>query len=365
MNKFFTKIAALSVGLAMAIGVGVAVGGNKARTASATMNVANDSYTYVKVESISSGDRILIVGNDKNYCLGTNNSNGNNRLAAPFDISTGVPTNTETLKAAMLTVGGNATDGYTLFDGDGYLVNNYYKSGSSNKNQLWTKDANTVAGYNTGCWHWDFTWTNHVLNISSRATIKNSTDPTAAQLALRLNYTVTDTQKPLFTCYANSTTNNTTPDLQIYKLSAYSEAKEFEDIYLLNPGQTSLPYPSPYTVPTGVSGTNCLSTTDGGLGYYDTAVAAYALLSDNAKIQFATHSDFAKARDRMIAWAAANGSSIEFNTTTGAIQTPSSRASLDLTLNDSNKGIIIVAVLSAVVLATVGGYFFIRKKKED
>ena len=34
MNKLFTKVATLSIGLAMAIGVGVAVGGREAKAAS-------------------------------------------------------------------------------------------------------------------------------------------------------------------------------------------------------------------------------------------------------------------------------------------------------------------------------------------
>ena len=42
MNKLFTKIATLSVGLAMAIGVGVAIGGREARVA----NAASTTYTF-------------------------------------------------------------------------------------------------------------------------------------------------------------------------------------------------------------------------------------------------------------------------------------------------------------------------------
>ena len=47
MNKFITKIAALSVGLAMAIGVGVAVGGREAVRAKATTYEVLDPITSV------------------------------------------------------------------------------------------------------------------------------------------------------------------------------------------------------------------------------------------------------------------------------------------------------------------------------
>ena len=62
MNKLFTKVAALSVGLAMAIGVGVALGGQKA--SKSVKAATTDEYVET---SLAAGKEVVIVGKNTNY----------------------------------------------------------------------------------------------------------------------------------------------------------------------------------------------------------------------------------------------------------------------------------------------------------
>lgn len=59
MNKFFTKIAGLTLGLAMAIGVGVAVGSRDIKTASA-------ADTWEKTTTLTAGDVVVLSGTSNN-----------------------------------------------------------------------------------------------------------------------------------------------------------------------------------------------------------------------------------------------------------------------------------------------------------
>ncbi len=62
MNKLFTKIAGLSLGLAMAIGVGVAVGSKEAKVANAA--VPSNWVQCADVSDFAAGDSIIIATND-------------------------------------------------------------------------------------------------------------------------------------------------------------------------------------------------------------------------------------------------------------------------------------------------------------
>ncbi len=158
--------------------------------------------------------------------------------------------------------------------------------------------------------------------------------------------------------------NNLQFQLKLTLKTPHYDAATFETNYVLKPGGSEIAYP--VSAPTGIEGTACLSTSKGGSGYYDNAVEAYADLSEDAKIQFASNSDFTKARERLIAWAAANGSSIEFNTTTGAIQPKLSANSILSESNTiNNSTIIIIIVVSSTALIAVGGYFLLRRKHDD
>ena len=67
MNKLFTKIASLSVGLAMAIGVGVAIGGKDTRRAeAATGSVQLDASTATDLVAGYSDTSVTIAHTTSN-----------------------------------------------------------------------------------------------------------------------------------------------------------------------------------------------------------------------------------------------------------------------------------------------------------
>ena len=143
----------------------------------------------------------------------------------------------------------------------------------------------------------------------------------------------------------------------------YLEAKEFENDYILK----NIEYPE--NTPTGVSGTSCLATNKGGLGYFDAAVDYYnsASMSSDARLEFVTHDDFANARERFQAWALANEKTLTFNTSTGAITINSTTARLSLMPGTIENGgtIAIIVIISLVSVTAIGGYFFIKRREEN
>ena len=141
----------------------------------------------------------------------------------------------------------------------------------------------------------------------------------------------------------------------------YSAAKTFETDFI----KKDIAYPD--VTPTGVSGTDCLSTKEGGKGYYDLAEARYnsTEFGDAARLEFATHNDFAKARERFQAWARANGKSITFNQETGAIEYNTRSITLPTIFGESSNATAIVVIVSVVSLTAIGGYFFLKKRREQ
>ena len=119
MNKLFNKIAALSVGLAMAIGVGVAVGSQKAVPAKATSGV----YTKISgTDDLKTGDKVLLA-TEKNSAplkgVTGGNTAGNNRDALFNE------TEADWAEYTVTTVQGG---GWTLYDA---AANKYIGTGSN------------------------------------------------------------------------------------------------------------------------------------------------------------------------------------------------------------------------------------------
>ena len=138
MNKLFTKIAGLSIGLAMAIGVGVAVGSKEATTVDAA---TGDTYAKVtNASDLKDGDLIIFVKQDGTQACGTT-QNTNNRT--PVNISL---TNSKYIKTASDNVqefvvkAGSTSGQFGFHTGSGYI---YSASGSSNNLKTNTTAAST------------------------------------------------------------------------------------------------------------------------------------------------------------------------------------------------------------------------------
>ena len=210
-----------------------------------------------------------------------------------------------------------------------------------------------------------YSWSGKDVTLSVNGVEKSVTGYTAA---LVFDLTGED--------FSNEITISTTADgtekrVTIYGINIayayradYSAAKTFEEDYILNPSGNNIPYPE--STPTNIPGTSCLSTEEGGLGYYDNAIARYNSneFGDAARLEFATHTDFANARERLTAWALANGEVITFNTTTGAIQVSGKINNALISTPVETNTAAMIAIISIIGVTAIGGYFLLRKKKE-
>lgn len=101
---------------------------------------------------------------------------------------------------------------------------------------------------------------------------------------------------------------------------------------------------------------------DGEHHYYSDAYTYYTTtLTDAQRILF-QNSAFANERARFVAWAAANSQTISFNSSTGAIQSNSGAVVFNLPA-ETNTVATFIAIIAVVSTLSVGGFFFIRKKK--
>lgn len=109
------------------------------------------------------------------------------------------------------------------------------------------------------------------------------------------------------------------------------------------------------------AGGACLPKSEGGMGYYDDAIAQYNTLNADAKEIFGTNAELAEARARLQAWATANGKTITFDATTGAMTINSARNPLAFGAEE-DASILIVTIVTCLT-AFAGVALFLRKKK--
>lgn len=138
-------------------------------------------------------------------------------------------------------------------------------------------------------------------------------------------------------------------------VSSFVAAMDFEENYLLNPGDVSLPYDA------GEGTGACREQ-----GYYDAAASAYASLSSETKVWFATREEFANARARLSAWAAANGKTIAFNAITGAIEESQAVRPFDSQQEvASSSSTAIAAIVCGLGVVSAASLLLLRRKKQD
>lgn len=217
---------------------------------------------------------------------------------------------------------------YFMVD-DGYL----YASGTGNTSENKYNHLNTEEELDdNGRFVITFDNETHCATMEAQGTNENK--------YLRFN-----SSNSLFSCYPE---NNSVQDASIYAetqtISDTSKVDTFVIKYMkMNSISTS----------DNSSTANCESN-------WEAASAAYAQLSASQKEMFVTQSKYANAVARLSNWASANGQTL--NTTTGvmsgAVVTP-----FNVVANDA--AITTIIVISLLSFTTIGGYFLLRKKKED
>ena len=119
MNKLFTKIAAVVLGMTMATGVGVAVASNGKEASPVSAGVSYNLLT--SLNDLSAGDTIIIgatnskSGKAVDYFI-KNEQKNNNMNATTSTVSDGIATITNDI--LKFTVGGDSTNGWTFFTQD-------------------------------------------------------------------------------------------------------------------------------------------------------------------------------------------------------------------------------------------------------
>ena len=102
----------------------------------------------------------------------------------------------------------------------------------------------------------------------------------------------------------------------------------------------------------------------GNSGYYQKAKTDYNSFSSAIKTEISKLGEWNDAKARMSAWATANGETASWSGTTLTIS--SARTSLLPTTNTENtNAIAIIIIISLVSVTAIGGFFFIRKRKEN
>ena len=96
-------------------------------------------------------------------------------------------------------------------------------------------------------------------------------------------------------------------------------------------------------------------------GWYVEAKAGYAKLFDEQKSLFNSESEYAAAKARLIAWAAANEET--FDPAAYTFTPNNGMRNLLPVLSDNSKSITMIAIISLMSVGAIAGYFFIRKRK--
>ena len=99
-------------------------------------------------------------------------------------------------------------------------------------------------------------------------------------------------------------------------------------------------------------------------GWYLEAKIAYGKLHDDQKSLFNSESQFADAKARLIAWAAANGE--VFDPAAYTFTKNDARQILAAVIGTQNtNAITVIVIISLVSVTAIGGYFFIKRRQEN
>ncbi|MBO5529181.1 MAG: Ig-like domain-containing protein [Bacilli bacterium] len=206
---------------------------------------------------------------------------------------------------------------------------------TSEEGTLQTTAAKTVNYNNGGTNTWDITFSGEdvlIADTSDYGTMKYNTS------------------SPRFTTYASGQAA-----IQLYAAAPENNIYSFISNYM-RMGDVDLK---------GDGSGACTSN-----GYYSAAKAAFnnnEVLSAQERAAFFNESNtqYAAARLRLIAWAVANGDKISDSDMSLVAKANTVFRGTDATAAGGNNGIICAAIIVATGIVAVGGFAFIRRKKED
>ena len=96
--------------------------------------------------------------------------------------------------------------------------------------------------------------------------------------------------------------------------------------------------------------------------YYSTARDAFNELNNHQRSLFTGNSAYSSEWARLSTWASKNGESLnEIN----KLAKSSNVVNPIATINESSNNIMLVVIISIMGLSAIGGYFFLRRRKED
>ena len=95
--------------------------------------------------------------------------------------------------------------------------------------------------------------------------------------------------------------------------------------------------------------------------YYSTAKAAFNNLNDHQRSLFTTNSAYLVEWTRLSTWASKNGDTLNSSNQLGVAAKP-----VNIIASSVNTNVVLFVVISSVIsLSVIGGYFFLRKRREE
>lgn len=238
-----------------------------------------------------------------------------------------------TAGSVVVTLLSDGNGKYAFYD----ISNDKYIAGNSSSNYAADYDSLSAAGDNA----W---WTIEFADGLMSMTLNNSTRVFGYNLS-----------SPRFSTYASYAANSTTATSGTAHPVLFKMTGSTVKTAVTSFANTSLKMNDP-AYEGDIETPNCASN-------YSAMKSAYTALSDAEKNVFQYSDDYSAARARMLNWAKANG-----ETFTYGAESPFATARYNVLpiIGDQNTNTVaIIVIISIVSVTAIGGYFFLRRRKEN
>ena len=306
---------------------------------SATVTITNDGYyihtskggwsKVTDVSNLAADDKVVIVAENYDYAMSTEQKTNNRGQAAVTKTDTKVSWEASSSVQELTLVAGTKSNTFAFYTGSGYL-----QACSSSSNNLHTVDEKDD-------------------NCSFLITISNGTASLVAQGTYTRNRLKYNNSSSIFSCYASGQS-----DVCLYKKGGVYEVGD-DLINSVNSFETTYAWDAQCTT------FNSENWTSGGSSFSASIKTNYELNDIVADINGNKVEAFLAKYDNVIR---KFGISYDFlvRFSNGGINASSVIGNKTLQLNMKNTStVIIIVVISSISVAALGGYFLFRKKKED